>query len=562
MDAYLFMAGAVAAILAAIALIMVRENAKRKKMFLAMIRRQYGTVPEREYRFGELEGISHYYQKKPKGRYQLDDITWNDLDMDGIYRLVNSTLSSCGDDYLYFKLRNPVFSETELKKQEELVSFFQQHEKEREKIQMMLLEIGRSRYGSLADMLSAVEDASFISPVRHIAGDLLILLSFGLIFAAPSYGVAAFIILLCYNMTTYYTGKDRKNIELYLSCFDSLVRILRTVNKMEHVDWPQLKEQMENIKQGKKVFQSFSKKAFILGSSSQMDNSPLQVVIDYLRIMFHIDILIYNSMLKTVRKHEKSIFLLIDSIGELDAAIAVGSFRKMLPYWCSPVFDRNSSEIKAEDLYHPAIDHPVANTLTMQGPVLLTGTNASGKSTFLKSLAINAVLAQTLGTCVCSSYEAPYLKVMTSMALKDNLAEGESYFIVEIKSLKRILEESKKQEPLLCIVDEVLRGTNTIERIAASSQILRYLKGKSAFCLAATHDIELTYILEDCYKNYHFEEEVGEKEVFFSYQLKDGRANTRNAIRLLRLLDYPDEIVENAKAAAERFEEKGAWINE
>lgn len=142
---------------------------------------------------------------------------------------------------------------------------------------------------------------------------------------------------------------------------------------------------------------------------------------------------------------------------------------------------------------------------------------------------MNSILAQTLGTCTCSSYRAPFLKVMTSMALRDDIESGESYFIVEIKSLKRILDESKKPEPLLCIIDEVLRGTNTIERIAASSRILAALHQNWVIPFAATHDIELSYILEDLYDNYHFEEEVKEKEVVFSYILKKGRATSRNA---------------------------------
>lgn len=215
--------------------------------------------------------------------------------------------------------------------------------------------------------------------------------------------------------------------------------------------------------------------------------------------------------------------------------------------------------MQVEDLYHPLLTEAVANSFQVSGGTLVTGSNASGKSTFLKNVAMNSILAQTLGTCTCSSYRAPFLKVMTSMALRDDIESGESYFIVEIKSLKRILDESKKPEPLLCIIDEVLRGTNTIERIAASSRILAALHQNWVIPFAATHDIELSYILEDLYDNYHFEEEVKEKEVVFSYILKKGRATSRNAIRLLDMLEYDLGIVEGAAKAARDFEEKGVW---
>ena len=149
--------------------------------------------------------------------------------------------------------------------------------------------------------------------------------------------------------------------------------------------------------------------------------------------------------------------------------------------------------IRVENLQKAFGDFHALNGITEEihkgEVVVIIGPSGSGKSTFLKNVAMNSILAQTLVTCTCSSYQAPFLKVMTSMALRDDIESGESYFIVEIKSLKRILEESKKREPLLCIIDEVLRGTNTVERIAASSRILNALRQKWVLPFAATHDI-------------------------------------------------------------------------
>ena len=145
------------------------------------------------------------------------------------------------------------------------------------------------------------------------------------------------------------------------------------------------------------------------------------------------------------------------------------------------------------------------------------------------------------------------------MALRDDLESGESYYIVEIRSLKRILDEAQKEGNILCIIDEVLRGTNTIERIGASSRILGMLKKENVLPFAATHDIELSYILENLYENYHFEEEIGERDVTFHYLLKKGRVTTRNAIRLLEMIGYDQEIVKQANCAVEEFEKTGVW---
>ena len=145
------------------------------------------------------------------------------------------------------------------------------------------------------------------------------------------------------------------------------------------------------------------------------------------------------------------------------------------------------------------------------------------------------------------------------MALKDNLEGHDSYYIVEIKSLKRILDSiDDKKKPVLCFVDEVLRGTNTVERIAASSQILKSMNGKNVICFAATHDIELTRILKDCYDNYHFQEDFCE-DVVFNYKLMNGPATSRNAIKLLKGIGYDDCITKAADDMANRFLQTGDW---
>ena len=160
---------------------------------------------------------------------------------------------------------------------------------------------------------------------------------------------------------------------------------------------------------------------------------------------------------------------------------------------------------------------------------------------------------------MADAWEGSYFKVLTSMALRDDLDSQESYFIVEIKSLKRILDEAGKGEAVLCFVDEVLRGTNTVERIAASSEILKSLNRPDVLCFAATHDIELTHILEEDYENYHFQEEVRDDDIVFNYQLFRGRATSRNAIRLLAIMGYQEEIIQNAEKRALEFMKTGEW---
>lgn len=569
-----------------------RRNYKKK--IRERLLREWASPVDEEYSPEKLQAVAEYYRDQEPAEY-VDDITWNDLDMDRLYKMVNQTVSSPGEDVLYDMMRRPVFSREELEEREKLVEFFSSHTKEREEMQLHLSKVGKTRLGSLSDTVLALNSSPKVKTGIHVFMLTLILLDLAVLLPLnPLVGFFIFLVLMVANITIYYTGNDRSLIEAYLDCFTHLLRMLSVAEEMKNVKWPEVKEQMEAIAEAKAAFAGLSRKSFFLTSKNTDGGDPSQIVMEYVRLLTHVDILVYNSLLKEVQGKTEAIMKLIDNIGELDACISIASFREMLSLWCRPEFvdghqKKESSrlqekahdtwkatgilenradehtwtasriQMQVEDLYHPLLTEAVANSFQVSGGTLVTGSNASGKSTFLKNIAMNSILAQTLGTCTCSSYRAPFLKVMTSMALRDDMESGESYFIVEIKSLKRILDESKKPEPLLCIIDEVLRGTNTIERIAASSRILAALHQNWVLPFAATHDIELSYILEDLYDNYHFEEEVKEKEVVFSYILKKGRATSRNAIRLLDMLEYDLGIVEGAAKAARDFEEKGVW---
>ncbi len=495
--------------------------------------------------------------------------------------------------------------------QNRLIEYFRTHQKERENVQMLVREVRKISSMSLSDYIFVLKDVEQKGVVKYVLLACLTLAGIGAIFVQPLTGALLLLVILCFN--GYIHMKDSKKIEPYLNCFLCILRLLKAADgfsKMknpeiqEHLDRiegvlhmkdskkiepylncflcilrllkaadgfskmknPEIQEHLDRIEGVRKKLQGFRRGAFLVTSANAMQDGLEAFVLSYLKIMFQVDIIKFYSMVKGVRGHEAEIDELFTAMGELDALIAVASFREYLPYYSIPELrkweDRKEMEqisVEMTDLYHPLIPNPVANSIRIDGGILVTGSNASGKSTFLKTVALNAILSQTIYTCISHSYRGDYVKVMTSMALRDNLEGGESYYIVEIKSLQRILEECEKKQPVLCIVDEVLRGTNTIERIAASSRILKYLSQPYVLPLAATHDIELSYILEKQYENYHFEEEIKDHDVLFNYQLKEGRATTRNAIKLLEMIGYNQKIVSEAQEAARKFEQTGIW---
>lgn len=538
---------------------MVRENNKRKKKFLEKIKKSWGAVPTREYSWDELEQISAYHKAQPKNSFVIDEITWNDLDMDRIFMLMNQTVSSAGEDYLYAMLHRPEFSEERLKERERLFCFFEKEEKTRIRCQQILTTLRKPRGLSLYQSIHVEKDCQVGSPIREILSCVLFFASLVAFMVVPAYGVFAFLAVSGINIITYLKGKEE--INRYLGGFRSVMQLIGCADTLEKAGISELSEYTKRLKDCKKALGSFRKGSFLVVNHDGMETGPEAVMLDYIRMMTHIDLIKFNSMMKAMREHQKEIEEMIEIFGLLDACISIASFRELLPYYCSPKFDSDKKRavLDVENLYHPLILEPVANSIKTTKAVLVTGSNASGKSTFLKMVAINAILAQTIHTCMATECKMSYFRVMTSMALRDDLESKESYYIVEIKSLKRILDSAKKETPLLCIVDEVLRGTNTIERIAASSEILASLCLPHVLSFAATHDIELTYMLEEYYTNYHFEEEVKEDDVKFNYLLKKGRVTTRNAIRLLKMTGYDDSIVEASKNAVVQFEQEGSW---
>jgi len=200
------------------------------------------------------------------------------------------------------------------------------------------------------------------------------------------------------------------------------------------------------------------------------------------------------------------------------------------------------------------------NSLDTNTSILLTGSNASGKSTFLKSITLNIIMAQSICTVLATKYKAPAFYIYSSMAIADDLLAGDSYFVAEIKSTKRILDAASIKYPILCVIDEILRGTNTIERISASSELLKLMVKKGMLCFAATHDIELCELLKKDYHMLHFTESITESgKVIFDYKVRTGPAMTRNAIKLLGVLGFDKELVKSANIRASLYSESGNW---
>lgn len=705
----------VIAAFAAAALYLGYVQKKRERREAAdTFKKEFGKVPHKNMPLERQQTIDGYYRRHPSAS-ALDNITCSDLEFLRLYDRIDSTQSSAGEEYLYRLLRVPQALEKEyrsepceqaservpqaLEKASELtdeeITYWQDpaHEKERIDLLCALKDLGHTGRFSLYDYMDSLDSLEWKGSGRSVFVLILYAVSVAVMFFSVQVGILLLLAALVIGLVHYFREKSR--IEPYLISFRYLLRMMKQADLISAIllkaDSEELRAQGKSLAEVNAGFAGFRRGSGILMSSGDSSSNPLDLVLDYVRILFHLDLFKFGSMLGDVRQKKAEIDTEISIIGRADAAVAVASFRESLPQWCQPEFavcrdneristagghsckhangdfgdadfsfakadeenhndanlsfaktvGENSSSsdisvaetggtnpvsaeafIDAEDLYHPLLENAVPNSVHTDRPILLTGSNASGKSTFLRSVAICALLAQTIWTVPAKSWKSSLFRIYSSMALKDNLQGHESYYMVEIRSLKRILdaadedatnetserhnsvvthEEAGKDGadkatgaanaetttekntgnfseaaardvsgmrseadataasvPVLAFIDEVLRGTNTIERIAASTEILHTFAAKGILTFAATHDIELTDLLPE-YDNYHFGEEIEEGDVIFHYHLQKGRATTRNAIRLLGQIGFAPSITEKAEERAAQFEKTGKW---
>jgi DNA mismatch repair ATPase MutS len=177
----------------------------------------------------------------------------------------------------------------------------------------------------------------------------------------------------------------------------------------------------------------------------------------------------------------------------------------------------------------------------------------SGKTTFIRTIGINAILAQTINTACAKKFTIPKIKIHSAIRITDNLLDESSYYYEEVKAIKKLINESESEDQNLFLLDELFKGTNTVERISSGKAVLSYLNQNDNIVLAATHDLELTEFLRDSYKYLHFTETIENDKFSFDYKLKEGVLINTNAIRILEINDFPKQLTEEAKAIAKQF---------
>lgn len=480
---------------------------------------------------------------------QVDDQTWYDLALHKVFDQLNYTQSSIGAEALYQKMRLLTFQPDDSLR--ELEEFFERQPDLRLRVQVIMNQLGKKNHNMARSIVAnpGNQDSRIYLSLYIFLACLPVLSLFFL----PFFKIQALSVLIAsVTFNIIFSSIRNWSNKMRLDQVSYLVRIFASAEKLSRLALPK----QEALKQAVQPF----KKTKVISSilQSPTGSSEMEIILIYLNFLFLIPQIAQIYIYQQVRAHQKEAQETINLLGELEVAISLLRHKRDGKLVCHPCFKQDGG-IKGKGIYHPLLADPVANDVSFEKNMVISGDNASGKSTYLKMVAINCILAQGLGFAYGESFELPYGHVMTSMDVSDDIEVGDSYFITESKTILRMIENLKKPGFHYFFIDELFKGTNTIERIGAGLGIVRWLSGRNCLYMISSHDIELVVASGAVNDNYHFDSRYVDGKIVFDYHIKQGSAVTKNAVNTLKSLHFPSEITLTAQELIEQYEETGKW---
>jgi hypothetical protein len=518
----------------------------RQKRQLLQVRKEWGKPLERDRDFS-LISLFHRWSKATA---TVDDSTWGDLAMDEVFAAIDHTRSITGQQMLYHQLRTGPASPALLAERARQQDVLRDDANLRERLQMLLARLNRPGAEYVASLLlgGMPEKPRLAWLYRSLAvGSVLCLMGIGFFhwLIIPTLG------LLIVNAAISATYGHR--IQRHFTGFASINTLLGVAAELAKLPDPRTLPQLSALRQSAALIAGLRKRLGWLVFDRSALPEMTQWILGYLNMMFLFDVLIFLRSLKILREKRSELVGIFEAVGSLDASIAVASYVSGLPVFCRPELVE-ARRFEVTGIYHPLIPNAVGNSLSLTDRgALIAGPNMAGKTAFIRTVGINLILAQTLGFGLARQAVLPRAIVRSAIRREDKLSEGSSYFFSEIKQVQEFTGLGADGPLHVILIDEIFRGTNTIERIASSAAVLRHL-ARTQVVLATTHDAELQAMLGDTFAMYHFSDQVVNGTYGFDYRICSGPVRSRNAIKLLALSGYAKEITDEAERIAAQLE--------
>lgn len=522
-------------------------NFTSKKKKLTLVRSKWAQDVN-IWRDPDLVNIYHEHTREDDTR-SINDKTWNDLKMWDVFEKLDRTVSTAGRQVLFDKLKTYKDENCSDDSFFELVKLFRKDANFREEIQLQLMSLETTQSYFLPVILQDDEERKISCPfIYHFLGYAAFIIPL-LIFVKPYFFFWLIgLVIINISINFYFTKKIYRNFSTYyyLAVMANItLNLQKKVNLPDHPLFNYVKSS-ENL--CKKIKRRMGN---ILTDRSTMSEAE-QAVYEYMNMIGLYDLRIFLKANELLKEYNFELNKLFKTLGEIDSSISAASYIEQHQNCCRPKFN-SYNNIKIDNMIHPLVENAVPNSIDLENhSLLITGSNMSGKTTFIKTVGVNFILAQTVGFMLSEKADIPRLKILSSIKIEDNLDQGKSYYQAEVDELLAFLNKEDQINQYLFLIDEIYRGTNTVERISASTAVLKYLSN-SNLTFVTTHDIELQTLLGEKYEMKHFSECVDGNRFYFDYKIKDGPCKTRNAIKLLELSGYPQQVVTNAYRLAENF---------
>lgn len=496
----------------------------------------------------DFDRISLYndHQIKDNEEHHLTNKSLEDLNINEVYHKIDRCKTKIGQQYLYYILQNPSQNLQELIKRNRLIDLFYNLKDLREEVEYNLLKLNESLTYFIPNIIfdwklkrSKYKYVILVLSILPVVSALLCVF----------YDRSFFLLLLLsfmVNLIVHY--KNKAKVEFFISPFSQLPRLINHVQSLSKLDQNFVNEEV--LKACEKL-KPLARYQFLL-HSEKPDQNDLSAVgwllIEYIKVTFLIENNLLDKCITITSNLKPEIHALYEYIGTLDSCQSIAAYRAGLSYFCVPEFDNSFTHLKIKEAYHPLVDNCESNDLDSDARgLVITGSNMSGKTTFMRTIALNVVMAQTIYTVCANQYHASFFNVFTSIGIQDNILSGRSYYLEEISSIHAFITQSQNaNSPNLFVIDELFKGTNTLERIAGAKGVLEFLIQNENMVMVATHDLELANLLSPEYSLFHFAEKVENGRYVFDYKIKTGVLQTKNAIRLLELFGYPEEVINSA----------------
>ena len=507
--------------------------------------------------FYDLSNDDVLYNKHYNTHYNIKEETFiNDLNIYDVFQAINFCKTVIGKQYFYHTLCTPKLNEIDINELELKINYFDTNEGLKK-----LFDNASHRIvdGNMSLLPGLIFGRPFLTP--QYFKWVWLLLSIELVVGILSFFYLPIILmllpLLLVNTVIHFINKDR--LFLFRRTYRPVSNLLEFAKEMKAGDNKRAFNN-QSVDDAIKSLSPLKSKLILLSMADCFTQNDLFIIlfvlIELIKTVTLFEVLLTRSLMSSINDKKNEIRVLYEMAGKIDLVYSICVLRYKTQEWCHPEFINLEKSISLLNISHPLISKSVPNSIELTDKsAIIAGSNMSGKTTFLRTVGINNVLAQTINTCFAREFKLPFLKTVTSLNSVDNILEGESFYFAEAKNLLQLLNADSKINHLI-IVDELFKGTNSIERTAISKATLSYLNKYCGIVFTSTHDLELVKLLSDDFDSFHFKEDFNNNEIIFDYKIKKGNLYVFNAIKTLAKMGFPELLIKEVEKAFVNLEKK------